>query len=644
VSRRTGIVELVLLGVLFAFPWVPGASGLLGSVNQAAVYTVVAASLVLLTGWVGQISLAQAALVGVGAYATGWASGTLGLPFPLNLPIGAGAAGLVAILLGFVALRVRGLYLAVATLVFSWAASEFLFRQSWVLDHGIADRHVVGGERSIISFDFSDSRLAFYYAAWGTAVIVLYALTNLRDSKTGRAFFAIRGSEVAAASLGMNVLRYKALAFAMSGALAGVAGNLVITHARVVSADAFTFNQSMFFLAIAVVGGITSLGGAVSASFLFASLGEVFFRFPAVSSYLQLVSTGLLAVTFRLYPGGIARLASTVSAKVTVPAVTDRVEALRARLRTRRRLAAEPLLALADPAVAVEDDEEPVAERLSLSMGAPIEADVARGDRRILIEARDVLVQFGGLTAVKNASLTVREGEIVGLIGPNGAGKTTTFELLAGFTHPDTGRVWFDGADVSGWTPEARSAAGLVRSFQDAALFATLTVHDILVVALEASDPTTFVAALLGRRTAERRRAAAADEVLDRFGLRPYRDRRIQELSTGTRRITELACLVAQRPTLLLLDEPAAGVAQRETERLGDVLRGLRDELGLTIVVIEHDIPLIMGLADRVVAMDGGVVIADGPPAEVRADPRVATAYLGGDPVAVARSGALQPA
>src|SRR5262249_32607431 len=158
----------------------------------------------------------------------------------------------------------------------------------------------------------------------------------------------------------------------------------------------------------------------------------------------------------------------------------------------------------------------------------------------------------------------------------------------------DRGTVWFDGVDVSAWSPEARSDAGLVRSFQDAGLFPTLTVHDTLVVALESSHPTTFLATLLGRRAAERRRTVEADEPIVRFGLGAYRDRRIQELSTGTRRITELACLVAQRPTLLLLDEPASGIAQREIEALGDVLRRLRDDYALTIIVIEHDIPLIM--------------------------------------------------
>jgi branched-chain amino acid transport system permease protein len=639
VSRRKGTVELVLLGGLLVFPWIPGASGLLGSVNQAAVYTVVAASLVLLTGWVGQISLAQAALVGVGAYATGWASGTLGIPFPLNLPIGAAAAGLVAILLGFVALRVRGLYLAVATLVFSWAASEFLFRQSWLLDHGIAERHVVGGERSIIAFDFSDSRLAFYYAAWGTAVIVLYALTNLRDSKTGRAFFAIRGSEVAAASLGMNVLRYKALAFAMSGALAGVAGNLVITHARVVSADSFTFNQSMFFLAIAVVGGITSLGGAVSASFLFASLGEVFYRFPAVSSYLQLVSTGLLAITFRLYPGGIARLASTVATKVAVPAVTDRLRAVGSRVRPGRRrlVAAEAPLSLAEPR-AVEAVAEPDDERVSLSIGtrapqdaAPSGAEFARDDRRILIEARDVLVQFGGLTAVKNASLTVREGEIVGLIGPNGAGKTTLFNSIAGFNSPTSGSISLYGVDVTSMPVHRRAELGVGRTFQLIQLFPQLSVFDNLLAATHLQNPTGFVQHLSVSGSALRAEAAARQRVarvVDLLELGDVAGRQTAGLPFGVLRMVEVARALVTGARVIMLDEPASGLDNRETDRLMEVLRFVRG-LGATLLLIEHDVRMVTSVSDYMYVLERGAIIAEGEPAAIQSDPAVIAAYLG---------------
>jgi ABC-type branched-subunit amino acid transport system ATPase component/ABC-type branched-subunit amino acid transport system permease subunit len=633
-TRRRGRVEVALLLLLVAFPWIPGAAGLLSGVNQAAVYTVVAASLVLLTGWVGQISLAQAALVGVGAYATGWASGTLGIPFPLNLPIGAAAAALVAATLGVVALRVRGLYLAVATLVFSWAASEFLFRQPWVLAQGTSEKHIVGGEGSLLAFDFSGSRLAFYYAAWATAVIVLYGLTNLRDSKTGRAFFAIRGSEVAAASLGMNVLRYKALAFALSGALAGIAGNLVITHARVVSPDAFTFNQSMFFLAIAVVGGISSLGGAVTASFLFASLSEIFFRFPAVSSYLQLISTGLLAVTFRVYPGGIARLAATVAAKLRVPAVTERAHAVGRRLRPPRQAkeAGTLLLPTEQPVLGAQIDPPPVDLRpQNTVVKAPAPASTSRDERAVLIEASDVVVQFGGLVAVNHASLTVREGEIVGLIGPNGAGKTTLFNAIAGFNSPTAGAISLYGHDVTSLPVHRRAELGVGRTFQLIQLFPQLSVFDNLLAATHLQNPTGFVQHVcasgpaLQAEAAARRRVA---RVVDLLELTDVAHRPTAGLPFGVLRMVEVARALVTGARVVMLDEPASGLDNRETDRLIEVLRFVR-ELGATLLLIEHDVRMVTSVSDHLYVLDRGKIIAEGGPAAIQNDPAVISAYLG---------------
>jgi ABC-type branched-subunit amino acid transport system ATPase component len=246
--------------------------------------------------------------------------------------------------------------------------------------------------------------------------------------------------------------------------------------------------------------------------------------------------------------------------------------------------------------------------------------------------------------AVDGVSVDVVAGETVGLIGPNGAGKTTTFELISGFVRPDRGTVWYDGRDVTSLGPEDRARLGLIRSFQDSALFPTMTVTDAVALALERSSPTVFATSVAGFSFSERARQREARDIVDLMGLSPYRDMQIQELSTGTRRITELACLVATRPTLLLFDEPSTGIAQRETEALGDVLRDVKRALGVTLLVIEHDMPLIMGLADRIIAMADGKVIASGPPDVVQKDPLVVEAYLGGSPAAIERSGPLEEA
>ena len=232
-----------------------------------------------------------------------------------------------------------------------------------------------------------------------------------------------------------------------------------------------------------------------------------------------------------------------------------------------------------------------------------------------------------------------RPGEILGVIGPNGAGKTTCFEIVAGFTRPDRGRIVFDGIDLTGATPEERAREGLVRSFQDAALFPTLTVHETLMVAQERAEPTRLWTSALGVRSAERDKALAADEVLERMRLTRYARHSVGELSTGTRRVVELACLLTLQPRVLLLDEPSAGIAQSESDALGDLLLAIREELGTTMVVIEHDLPLLSRLSDRMLAMNLGRVIAAGTPDEVRTDPAVVTSYLGADQAAIHRSG-----
>ena len=262
-----------------------------------------------------------------------------------------------------------------------------------------------------------------------------------------------------------------------------------------------------------------------------------------------------------------------------------------------------------------------------------------------LLQAEHIGVRYGGVRALDDVSIDVEDGEILGLIGPNGAGKTTLFECIAGFNRPVTGRIVFDGADITTASPEKRAERGLIRSFQDARLFESLTVFQTVLLAQEKEHPSRVlpnVFALPSTRRTERDKATTAATLIETMGLAGYRDNLVSELSTGTRRITELACVLALGPRLLLLDEPSSGIAQREVEALGQLLRRIKTTTGCTMLIIEHDMPLIMGLADRIVALDSGRFLAEGSPREIVEHPDVVRSYLGTGTETIHRSGATQ--
>ena len=260
------------------------------------------------------------------------------------------------------------------------------------------------------------------------------------------------------------------------------------------------------------------------------------------------------------------------------------------------------------------------------------------------LEVRDLAVSFGGVQALRGVDLTVSAGEVVGIIGPNGAGKTTLFDLVSGFTSPDRGAVLLAGNDVTDASPDARARAGLGRSFQSARLFPALTVRENIATALERKavrNPLLAVAWAPQVRAAERRISRQVDRLIDLLGLDAYADATLAELSTGSRRAVDVACILALEPSLLLLDEPSSGLAQAETESLGPLLLRIVRETGCGMLVIEHDLPLVTSLSDRMVAMEGGAVLVTGTPEEVRSDPRVLASYLAASDDVVQRSGRM---
>lgn len=260
-----------------------------------------------------------------------------------------------------------------------------------------------------------------------------------------------------------------------------------------------------------------------------------------------------------------------------------------------------------------------------------------------VLQVQGLTKQFGGIRAVNDVSFDLAEGEILGLIGPNGAGKTTIFDLISGILPADRGSIRLKGVDVTGWGADRRAAAGLGRSFQDARIFPSLTVAENIAIGLERHIETRdHLAALLDLpaiQESERDVAYTVDDLIELMNLQAFRDKFVSELSTGSRRIVDLAMAIAHDPVVLLLDEPSSGIAQRETEALGPLLLRIKEETGCSMLVIEHDMPLITSVSDRIVALDLGAVVTVGPPKDVVSDPRVVESYLGGDPAAIERSG-----
>ena len=287
----------------------------------------------------------------------------------------------------------------------------------------------------------------------------------------------------------------------------------------------------------------------------------------------------------------------------------------------------------------------------TISGAAPLPAarvqprEVVAEDVEPVLEVRGLTRRFGGVSAVHDVSFDLEPHQIVGLIGPNGAGKTTIFDMISGLLPLHGGRIRFGGRDITDWSATRRATGGLGRSFQDAQLFPSLTVAENLAVGLErhirVRDHLAAVLALPAIYESERQVAFAVGDLVEMFGLGAYRDKFVGDLSTGSRRIVDLAMALAHDPAVLLLDEPSSGIAQRETEALVPLLRRVRSETGCALLVIEHDMPLITSLADRLIALDLGRVIASGPPDAVVHDPLVLQAYLGSDPAAIQRSGVL---
>jgi ABC-type branched-subunit amino acid transport system ATPase component/ABC-type branched-subunit amino acid transport system permease subunit len=592
--------------------------------TQILLFAIAAMSLVIVTGWSGQLSLGQMAFAGIGALFAasahqglrldiGWYEHRLfagelpALPWGASILAGAVLSAAVAVLVGLGALRVRGLLLAVTTFAFALAAQQYLYRRP--LLSGGRTSSVPYERGSILGVDLSSQR-AWYWFSLATLAVVVAVVARLRRTGVARSIIAVRDNPDTASAYTVAPARTKLLAFALAGGLAGLAGAMLAASIQNVplTERIFQVDDSLRLVAMVVIGGLGSVAGPVLGALWVVGLPAFF---PGNTTIPLLTSSVGLLILLLYFPGGLVQVG--YGARDAIVAWLD------------ARLPAQPVKTTHAPPTSVRwaDRHDAV----------PVDVPA--------LATLDLRVRFGGIAAVDGVDLVVAPGEVVGLIGTNGAGKSTVVNAIGGYV-ASTGRVELFGEDLSGVDAAARARAGLGRTFQAAALFPELTVRETVQVALEARGRSGMVSSALGLPRSTRReaaRAAEADEIIDFLGLGRYADAFIADLSTGTRRIVELAGLLALDARVLCLDEPTAGVAQRETEAFGPLIGEIRRELDASLVVIEHDMPLIMGISDRVYCLELGRVIAEGSPQEVRADPAVIASYLGTDDRSIETSG-----
>ena len=570
--------------------------------NYIGLYAMVAVGLVLLTGVAGMTSFGQAAFVGLGAYATSWfctapagaallglASGSAALPW-IGLLLGLALSATVAWFLGSVTLRLSGHYLPLGTI--AWGLSlYFLFGNLEFLG---GHTGLAGVPALALGSVTLRSVRELGLLTWAALLLILWASHNLLDSREGRAIRSLKTGRVMAESMGVDTARYRIKVFVLAALLAGLSGWMYAHLQRFVNPTPFNLNIGIEYLFMAVVGGAGHLWGAVLGAALITLMKQ----------YLQDILPGLLGSSgnFEVIVFGLLML-------LVLQHFSDGLWPSLARL-VNRYLRPTSTSLVAVPRA--------LPERKLPEKGS------------VVLAARDISKRFGGLLANNKVDLEVRAGEIHALIGPNGAGKSTFFNLISGVDDPTSGAVSLLGRDMHGQASRAFAGAGLSRTFQHVRLLGTRSVLDNVALGAHLRGRCGWVAAMLRLDRAEE--AALMQEArrqIERCGLAPQVDEMAASLALGQQRIVEIARALAGQPSVLLLDEPAAGLPHMEKLALARLLTQLRSE-GMAILVVEHDMEFVMNIADRITVLDFGRVIAHGTPAQVQVDPQVLAAYLGG--------------
>ncbi|MGD9996335.1 MAG: ATP-binding cassette domain-containing protein [Ilumatobacteraceae bacterium] len=554
---------------------------------------IVLLSIVVVTGYAGQLSLAQYAMAGFGAWVAGRLVAVFQIPFLLALVAGIAAAVPLGMVFALPAVRTRGINLAIVTLGLGTAIELMLFSNQ-NFTGGIKGTPV--GKPSLFGFEISSIQHPERYGIFvlGMALLTVLVVANVRRGRSGRRLIAVRTNERAAAALGINIVTAKLFAFALASAIAALGGILLGFRLTSISYQSFTNFTSITYAGLSLVGGVGHLLGAfVGAMMATAGFNQEVMEstWDGVGEYIQLIS-GIAILLVVLYnPDGVAAEWSK----------TFRF------LKRTKKFGESYFIKLSDVSEPVDEGHD---HRVT--------------PKTLVVDG--LTVRYGAVTAVDQVGFTLEPGQVTGLIGPNGAGKTSLIDALTGFTR-STGTVTIGGRDVSSSGAAARVKAGMVRSFQSLELFEDTTVFENLSVAADPQDLTSYFRDLVWPKIPKF--GPEVVRAIEEFELDQDLHREVSDLSYGKRRLLAIARAVAMHPSVLLLDEPAAGLSSVESVELARVVRRLADDWGMAILVVEHDMNFVMGVCDRIVVLDFGQMIANGTPDEVRNDPGVIAAYLG---------------
>ena len=577
----------VLLVCLFAYPVLfPGRFGIALGVS-VGIISIAAVGLVLLLGYAQQLAVGQAAFCIIGGYGTAILCARFSWDPLLAMFLAAGIAMLIAWILGRPILRLQGYYLAMASLAF----------QLILVFSSLNLVSVTGGAVGISGIPIFSiagvgfgSELSLYVVSWIFAILALLLGTGIGNSRVGRALRAMGSSEIGAASVGINLAEYKTQMFVLSGGLASISGSLMVHYLRVMEPNLFGFQFSLMIITAAVLGGLQSVWGGVLGATLIVVMKEALHGVGL--PLLEVIIMGALTVAaLILAPNGLAGAFS--------------------KFRQVRH--------------GTSKKAEPSSGTFSYSVSA------AEGSDRELLEIRNVSKSFGSLAAVSEVSFEVGARSITALIGPNGAGKTTVFNLIAGSLSIDAGEIAFQGQRINELDASGLAALGIARTFQQVQLFEHLNIREnVMCGRHRLARIAVFDIAFRPWRKSDEEYAIrrASDAALEFVGLGSVAELSPQQLSFGQQRKLEIARALASEPTLLLMDEPASGLNDSETEELANLIARIR-AFGTTVLLVEHDMRLVMGLSDHIVVMHHGRMLAQGDARCIRADQEVISAYLG---------------